>query len=384
MSKAGSILFTPRTIGPISLKNRFMRSATWDTFANADGTPQDLSLQLTVHLSIGEVGLIVPSAVLCDPHHANPGTFGLFNQSHVTSWQPVIDSLHARGSKFFFQIFRPGIRLPPDQTASLPTARTPSDHEITASEITDSIELFVKSAQLGVRSGADGIQLHCAHGSFLSTWLSPAFNKRTDKWGGNFENRARIVKEILINIRKNSPGIATSIKFNGEDFVEGGITPKIAPEVIRPLLDVVDLFEISCGMGTRLYGIRSNFIPKALTKGVRGEKQKTILEMAKAAIEGTKFEEEYNREAAEGIRKTFPNVMIALVGGNRQFGKMEKLVKSGLVDVISLSRPLLKNPYLVKEFYEGKATKSECWNCGACILNIEEGVFCHTNDDKFW
>jgi 2,4-dienoyl-CoA reductase-like NADH-dependent reductase (Old Yellow Enzyme family) len=213
---------------------------------------------------------------------------------------------------------------------------------------------------------------------------APAFNRRTDQLGGIIENRARIVREILIEIRKISPKIATSIKFNGEDFVEGGITPPIAPDVIRPLLDVVDLFEVSCGMGTRLHGIRSHFIPKALIRGVSPEKHERLLQAAKASLEGTEFAEEYNRAAAEAIRAAFPGATLARVGGNRQFAKMEQLVTGGVADLVSLSRPLLKNPYLVRDFLEGRATKSDCWNCGACILNIEEGVFCHTNGSRFW
>jgi 2,4-dienoyl-CoA reductase-like NADH-dependent reductase (Old Yellow Enzyme family) len=192
------------------------------------------------------------------------------------------------------------------------------------------------------------------------------------------------VREILLEVRRNSPGIATSIKFNGDDFIDGGIVPATAPEVVRPLLDVVDLFEVSCGIEAQLHGIRSHFIPKALTKGVPPEKQERILEAAKAALEGTKFEEEYNRAAAVAIRRAFPNAPLALVGGLRQFAKMERIVADGVADFVSLSRPLLKNPYLVTDLRDGKASRSDCWNCGACILNLDEGVFCHTNDSRIW
>jgi 2,4-dienoyl-CoA reductase-like NADH-dependent reductase (Old Yellow Enzyme family) len=372
-----SVLFSSCPIGPISVKNRFIRSATWDGLANADGTPQPSGLKQITNLALGEVGLILPAAVLCDPVLAGPSTFGLFNESHAAAWRPAIDSVHAAGSKLFFQIFRPGLRVKPGQTVSLPTARSANDHEFTDGEINDLIQLFVKSAQLAVKAGADGIQLHCAHGTLLSAFLSPASNKRTDKWGGSYENRARIVTEILTEVQKNSQGLATAIKFNGDDGIEDGIVPAIAPEVIRPMRGLVDLVEVSSGIHEILCGIRSKFIPEALIRGIPVAQQAALLKDVEPRIKRYEFREEYHREVVGKIRKRFPELTLAIVGGLRQFSRMEDIVTEGDADFVSLSRPLLRNPYLVREFAQGKATKSDCWNCGCCIINNQTGGFCH-------
>jgi 2,4-dienoyl-CoA reductase-like NADH-dependent reductase (Old Yellow Enzyme family) len=384
MSRAGSILFSPHRVGPIMVKNRFLRSATWDTFAHADGTPEDRALEMVLYLAQGDVGLIVPSGMSCNPNSIAKGTFGMTNSAHVAAWRPVIESIHTRGNKVFFQINHQGLRPRPGLPSVGPTAHSKTDHALSNSEIEDIIQMFVKSCALSVESGVDGVQLHCCHGFLLSSFLSPALNKRTDKWGGTFENRSRIVHEIIAEVRRNHPTIAISIKMNGNDHIPGGITPETAPDVVRTLVKDVDLFEVSCGVGSQLFGIASDFNPVALKKDVPIEKQATFLKLAKAALAGVHFEEEFNRKAVEAIRREVPEATLALVGGHRQFSKMEKLVLDGVTDFVSLSRPLLKNPFLVRDFFQAKANRSDCINCAACILNLDEGVFCHMNKERIW
>jgi 2,4-dienoyl-CoA reductase-like NADH-dependent reductase (Old Yellow Enzyme family) len=268
-------------------------------------------------------------------------------------------------------------------TGRVPSARGPSDYELTTADVEESIDLFLKSADLSVRSGADGVQLHCAHGTLLSAFLSPIFNRRSDKWGGGIAGGVRLIAEILRGIRQRCPGTATSIKFNSDDCMPGGIVPATAADVVRGLLGLVDLFEVSRGI-SGLFGIASSINQSVLLRGVPKEKQKVLLSAAADALKGVTFAEEFNKAAAQTIRQAIPTARLALVGGNRQFAKMEKLVSDGVAEIVSISRPLLKNPYLVREFYEGKATKSDCLNCGSCILRTEGGIVCHANRTQPW
>jgi 2,4-dienoyl-CoA reductase-like NADH-dependent reductase (Old Yellow Enzyme family) len=365
-------------MGPVEVANRFMRSATWDAFANLDGTPQEPNLRYMSHLARGRVGLILPAAMACDPRFATKTMFGMWNERHVECWRPVVDSIHANGGKVFFQLCIPCLKPRGDMPIRVPSARGPTDYELTTSDVDESIDLFLKSAALSVRSGADGIQLHCAHGSFLSAFLSPIFNRRSDKWGGGIPGGVRLIGEILRGIRQQFPGIATSIKFNSDDCMPGGIVPATATDIVRALLDLVDLFEVSRGI-FGLFGISSSINRSVLLRGVPKEKQNALLAAAADAIKGVTFAEEYNKAAAQTIRRAVPAARLALVGGNRQLAKMEKLVSDGVAEIVSLSRPLLKNPYLVREFYEGKARNSDCLNCGSCILRPEGGIICHAN-----
>jgi 2,4-dienoyl-CoA reductase-like NADH-dependent reductase (Old Yellow Enzyme family) len=378
ITPSSSVLFTPHRIGPVEIKNRFMHSSTFDSFINSDGTPQGrhfLRLHLLAH---GEVGLIVPAGMACEEKAAMG--VGMWGPAHVAAWRPTVDTLHARGSKIFFQLMMPGLHCRPGAVRRLPTALDVTDEELSPSEIEDLIQTFVKSAALSVRSGADGIQLHCAHRTLLSAFLSPAFNRRGDKWGDG----TRVVREILSEVRRSHPGTATSIKFHGNDYVDGGITPETASGVVRRLLDVVDLFEVSCGISDVLHWGRSDINEAILTRGATPAQAAELVARARAMFLGIKFEEEFGRPAVEAIRKAVPRANVAIVGGMRAFDKMDKIVREGVANVVSISRPFIQNPFLVRDFAQGKAARAACCSCGSCLVDIASGVFCHANSKRFW
>jgi 2,4-dienoyl-CoA reductase-like NADH-dependent reductase (Old Yellow Enzyme family) len=380
LAPSSSVVFTPHRIGPVKIKNRFMHSSTFDSFIHPDGTPQDRHFLRLHLLAQGEVGLIIPAAMVCDEKAGKWGGCGMWGPAHVAAWRPTVDTLHARGSKIFFQLMMPGLRRKLDLVRRLPTALDATDEELSPSEIEDLIHTFVKSATFSVHSGADGIQLHCAHQTLLSAFLSPAFNRRSDKWGDG----TRVVREILAEVRRNHPGTATSIKFHGNDFVDGGLTPQTASAIVRRLIDVVDLFEVSCGISDVLHWGRSDINEAILTKGATPARAAELVARARIMFHGIKFEEEFSRPAVEAIRKAVPSANLAIVGGMRRFAKMENIVREGVANVVALSRPFIQNPFLVRDFARGKVAASACCSCGSCLIDIESGVFCRTNSKKFW
>lgn len=378
ISRSNSVLFRPKNIGPISIMNRFIRSATWDGMTEGNGIPADEHFEMLVYLAQGMVGLISPGDMEVDPKLIRPRIFGISNQDQIDIWKTVTESIHTRGNKFLFQLNHKG----PD----CPTRFTENQHELTTTEVDDIIHLYAQSAINSLEAGSDGIQLHGAHGFFLSTWLSPARNLRKDKHGGSSENRCRIIKEIVNEVRKKAKKpFFTSLKMNGSDIDPNGLTPDLSAEIVHELRNHIDLFEISCNITEPLHQIASDFNKAAIIKGIPKDKWNDSVNHAQQLLKGVKFQEEFNRPYAEIIRKKNPDVLLALVGGNRDFHKMEKLVSSGLVDFVSLSRPLLKNPFLVKDFYDGKVSKSDCINCGACLLNSDySDVYCHINKERIW
>ncbi|OHT11496.1 oxidoreductase, FAD/FMN-binding family protein [Tritrichomonas foetus] len=380
MSRSGSVLFHPKNIGPVKIMNRFMRSATWDGFGDSNGFPEDEHFEMMIYLAQGMVGLICPSDVEVDNKYIRARKYGINKPEYVEAWKGVIESIHTRGNKVMFQLNHIG----PER----PTQLAPDQSELTNGQIEEYIDHYVQSALKSFEAGCDGIQLHGAHGFFLSNFLSPARNKRTDRWGGSTENRARIIKEIASEIRKklgDNQEYFLSLKMNGSDIDPQGLTPSLAGELVHELNGSIDMFEISCNVTTPYHQIASDFNKAALVKDVPKEKHEEALQNARKLLDGVKFTEEFNKPYLEVIRKMNPDATLALVGGNRQFDKMEKLVKSGLADFVSISRPLLKNPFLIKEMYEGKASKSDCINCGSCLINSDYGgVYCRVNKERIW
>ena len=378
MLRRRSVLFQKKSIGPVSIMNRFIRSATWDAHGDENGLPEDEHFEMLVYLAQGMVGLICPTDMEVNPKVRNWKKYGINGPEYVEAWNGVLESIHTRGNKIMFQLNHIG----PER----PSVIKDGDKELTDSQINDYISMYTDSAVRAVEAGADGVQLHAAHGFFLSSFLSPALNRRNDKWGGCVDNRIRIIREITTEIRKKiTKPFFLSVKLNGSDIDPKGLTPTMSGEIVHKLSDIIDLFEISCNITTPYHQIASNFNKDAIIKGIPKDRQDEALSNAKKRLEGVKFVEEFNRPYLETIRKMNPNATLALVGGNRRFSNMEKLVSSGLADFVSLSRPLLKNPFLIKEMYEGTTSISNCINCGSCLLNSNiDGVYCRINEEKIW
>ena len=360
-SQKQSVLFSPLKIGYLMIPNRFMRSATFMHGADSKGFPKKWLLDYYVQLSKGKIGLITTGYMFAEKRaKAIYGQCGMLDDSHADAWKSTIQEIHKEGSKIVFQLADAGKLAAPFVTSYVRrgVVRTsfPFAFEMTEKEIKNLVRSFAEAAARLEKVGADGVQLHCAHGYHLSTFLSPVLNKRKDKYGGNHDNRIRIIQEIVDEIRSvTKPSFLVSAKLNGDDCMEYGVTPEECAATLNKLRGI-DLFEISCGIP-----------PLAPSRFNR-----KFLQMKKYP-----FKENYNFETARIIRKLAPNKNIAVVGGIRKFKDMEKAIKDGTTDLISMSRPFIKEPDLVLKMMNGRKT-SRCCSCGKCLTRMFGTVKCWT------
>lgn len=358
-----NLLFSPLRVGSLSLKNRFMRSATYEGLAYLNGSPMPQLLDMMKELANNEVGLIVPGAVAVSHTYGFlPHASRLCSTEHALAWKPAIKEMHKRGAAVVFQVVGPIPLNPP--TGSLSTA-----------EIEDQIQLFRNAAALASFAGADGIQFHACHGSFLSHVLSPAFNKRVDKYGGSLENRIRIIKEITHEIRTTLPDLSVSMKINGNDHLPDGNRPLDVAEEIHLLEKDIDFFEISSNLSKYSYSIRSNIHKESLLRGIPDDKKEEYYN--NIVSNNIPYVDAFHLNLCKIIREKNPNVKLALVGGLREIPTMENILKSGVADIVSISRPFLRQPDLITRFKNGTTTKASCVNCGTCIFKIASTVCCH-------
>lgn len=376
-----SILFTPKKLGKLTVPNRFMRSATWEGLSDPDGRPTPELLNMIETLAANGVGLIIPGAVYVTKRGKGMvGESAMTTLEHARKWKPCIEKVHQHGSKLIFQLIHNGLDANPSLNdgyqASGPTSFNENQHELTNSEIEDLIQNFADSAELSYRAGADGVQIHGAHLYLLSSFLSPALNHRTDKWGGSPENRVRIIKEIIDEIKRRVPSdFSLSMKIDGDDYLDGGMKPDLCAKYVDMLKYQLDFFEISAGSH---HTILSTVNKSILTRGVKDKKRKEeLIDFANKFTQGNTFTENYNLDALKVVKKKVPTANLALVGGLRNLSSMEKIVTSGEADLISMSRPFLYEPDLVRKFKEGKSDHALCISCGSCILNTDKGVYCH-------
>ena len=206
---------------------------------------------------------------------------------------------------------------------------------MTAEEIQLVIRQFVDAAVRAQKAGFDGVQIHAAHFFFLSRFLSPAVNHRTDEYGGSTENRSRILIEILDGVRKAAPSLHVTVKINSNDFTRGGLDEDEALTVCK-LLDQagIDSIEVS-GNGTSVGGIRAH------------------------VNEG--YFAPFATRVAEAV-----SCPVIVVGGFRSLNTMEDVLNQTKIELISLSRPLLREPDLPNKMKADPSTISKCISCNRC------------------
>jgi 2,4-dienoyl-CoA reductase-like NADH-dependent reductase (Old Yellow Enzyme family) len=231
---------------------------------------------------------------------------------------------------------------------------------MTAEDIKRTIKAFGDAAQRTVTSGFDGLQIHAAHGYLLNQFLSPAYNKRDDEYGGTLENRSRLLIQVYDEIRQRvGKSFPIMIKINSEDFLEGGFTVEEMIKVSHMLEERgIDAIEMSGGTFES-----GKYIPS------RGGTSKS------------EDREVYYRKAAEAFKKEI-KVPLILVGGFLSFNIAEEAVSSGLADYIALSRSLIREPHLVKRWADGDRQKATCISCNKCFSTLFKGEGLHCAAEK--
>lgn len=226
-------MFTPIKIGPMTVPNRFVVPPMGNNFANTDGTMSDNSLAYYRERAIGGFGLITFEATVVDKKaKGGPRKPCLFDDSTIDSFKRVIDACHEAGAKISIQLQHAGpegnaaVAGHPIKAASaIPSCFGRNTPEaISREEIYELIELYGDAAVRAQKAGADAVEVHCAHGYLVNSFLSPRTNKRVDEFGGNFENRMRLPRLIIENIRKKvGDSMAILCRINSSDEVAGGL-----------------------------------------------------------------------------------------------------------------------------------------------------------------
>jgi 2,4-dienoyl-CoA reductase-like NADH-dependent reductase (Old Yellow Enzyme family) len=347
-----SILFTPVKIGPITVPNRFVRSATHEYMADDEGNVSNSQIELYLRLAEGEVGLIITGHAFVQPSgKASPRQTAVYDDRFLEGLARIPATVHRYPARVFLQIAHAGRQtkerlcgcVPVSPSAVYDPVSKVLPRELTGEEIQTLVADFVAAAGRAKRAGFDGVQLHAAHGYLISSFLSPHTNRRTDEWGGPVGNRARVLLEVLRGV-KDSCGrcFPAVVKLNSTDFLENGLTVDDAVEVARMLEAAgIDGIEVSGGMAEAGRG--------SVWPGPRSE-----------ADEG------YFVENAARIKRAV-GVPVFGLGGIRTLAAAEKIIEEGRADLVSLSRPFIRDPFLVKHFREGLAAGSECISCNKCF-----------------
>ncbi|MFC2124362.1 hypothetical protein ACFLU5_06090 [Bacteroidota bacterium] len=390
-----SVLFSSTRINDLEIKNRFIHSATYESMATSTGQVTDRLIKRYRRLAKGEVGLIIPGYMFVHPFgKAASLQTGIHKDDMIPGLKNLVDAVHEEDGKIVFQLAHGGRQTVKSLAGRQPMGPSSEGRDpvnnvkpaaMTEMEIQDAIQAFRDAARRTVEAGADGVQLHAAHGYLISEFMSPFFNLRNDDWGGSDEKRFRFLKEVILSVRKEMPtGMPLLIKLNSNDFTPNeGVTPALAVRYVAWLSEMdVDLIEVSSGSVYSMFSCFRGEIPvKELVEGMPWWK-KPLAKMILGKMVG-KFdlEEGYNLDAAKMIKESAGNKATSVVGGFRRLSHMKEVVEQGHSDFISMSRPFIREPYIVKEFKEGKKEIVACQSCNKCVaaINNSKPVRCYSN-----
>ncbi|MBW2118588.1 MAG: NADH:flavin oxidoreductase [Deltaproteobacteria bacterium] len=360
-----SILFETTEINKMQLRNRFVRSATWEGMAAEDGACTHKLTELMGRLAEGGVGMIITShAYVRQDGQAGPWQLGIYKDELINGFKEMSREVQKHGSRIVVQLAHAGFFANAKLTGQTPMAMSQAEgfaksprREMTAEDIQGIVESFSQAARRAKEAGSDGVQIHAAHGYLLSQSLSPVFNKRRDAYGGAVENRARLLLEVLHGVRATvGPDFPVLIKMNCQDFLEGGLTLDDSLKIGTMLREEgIDGIELSGG----------TFVSGKLSPSRGGIKSED--------------KEAYFREAAKLFKENL-NVPLILVGGNRSFQLAEQLVDEGYADYISMSRPFIREPDLIKRWESGDLRNADCLSDNQCFgpAMAGEGIYCVT------
>jgi 2,4-dienoyl-CoA reductase-like NADH-dependent reductase (Old Yellow Enzyme family) len=263
-------LFDSITLREPEVKNRLWLSPMAMYSAN-DGVVNDFHLIHYGTRALGGFGLLIAEATGVVPEgRITPGCAGLWNEAQVAAWQPVVKAVHANGAKFAVQLGHAGRKgsvgrpwealsdkpVPDDgggwepvgaTEASFPGLKIP--RALTTEEVAAIPEQFATAAKRADAAGFDAVEIHAAHGYLIHQFLSPLVNTRTDVYGGTPANRARLLQEIVVAIRKVfSEQKPVLVRVSASDWLPGGLTSEDVAVVVKNLAELgVDFCDTSSG-----------------------------------------------------------------------------------------------------------------------------------------
>lgn len=341
---AKSPLKQPLTLAcGITIPNRIAKSAMSEQLADRHGSPTIDLQQLYAVWARGGTGLLITGNVMIDSRaFVEPRNVVLQYEQFLQANKLWAQAAQANGSKIIMQINHPG------RVAVLPLLKKPiapsavgldlpamniirMPRAMTEAEILEQIKRFATTAALAVKAGFDGVQVHAAHGYLLSQFLSPLANTRTDQWGGNPENRQRILIETVRAVRQAiGKNKILSVKLNSADFQKGGLSQQESLQIALALeAEGIDLLEVSGG----------NYESPAQL-GYAPDRQAQ--------------RDDYFLDYATALREQ-SKLPLMLTGGLRDVDLMNRIVADGTVDLIGLARPFALQPDLAKQLLAGKS-----------------------------
>jgi len=358
------LLFERTWIKSLEVSNRAIKSSTWSGTGDPKGYVTDRTLEFYSELAKGDIGLILTGyQYVMTNGQGLPYMLGNYDDTQTEGLKKLVDTVHRGGGKIAAQLVHSLARANPQSFfregdelwGASATPYSEGDKvpkEMTREEIARLVEAHAAAASRSLKAGFDGIQIHGAHGYGVNQFLSSAWNRRGDMYGGSLQNRYRLVGEILEAIRgKVGKDFPVMFKLSAQDFVGNGLELPESAEVARRLADDgIDAIQVSACCS--ISDVDKHCAKRMIVK----EK-----------------DEAYLADFARYIKERI-NVPVIVVGGIRSVPIIEGILKEKQADYISMARPFIREPHLIKRWKGGNTASAKCISCNRCFETGLKGL----------
>ena len=349
-------LSSPITIGRVTFRNRMFAAPIGGTDITADCCVGPRTPAFYEMRASGGAAAVTASELVVHPQTDASHMFhlNLTTPGCLASWTWVADAISRQGAVASIELSHSGqyagtYLVDKDKKKGL-TQFGPSDwvrpdgipvKALTQDQIDDIIKAYGDAATLAKRAGFQMVMVHAGHGWLINQFLSPAFNRREDQYGGCFENRIRFARQVLQSVRNAvGPGFPIELRMSGSELFEGGYDLQGGVEIAKALEDLVDLIHVSAG--SYQFGFFNTHPPMFADHGC-------------------------NVYLAAEIKKHV-KVPVATIGGLNDPAQMEEIIASGKADIVEMGRAILADPHLPDKVMSGRDEEIvRCLRCFTCM-----------------
>ncbi|GAA5112217.1 NADH:flavin oxidoreductase [Haloechinothrix salitolerans] len=379
-------VLAPARLGPVTLRNRIIKSATYEGLSR-DGLVTDELIEFHTRHAAGGVGMTTVAYCAVAPEGRTDRRQILWRPDALTGLRALTEAVHAEGAAVSAQVGHAGPVADPRSNrarAVAPSRRfNPMAFRFARQATHDDLARIVRAhadaARMAVDAGFDAVEIHLGHNYLASSFLSPKINRRTDSYGGSLANRARLAREIAAAVRAAVDGqLAITAKLNIDDGVPGGFWLDEAITVARWLEADGSLDALMPTAGSSLlnpmYLFRGDApvrefaaaMPRPVGLGVRM--------VGKYALRHYPYTDAYLLDQARQIRDAV-RMPLVLLGGITTKQVMDQAMREGF-QFVAMARALLRQPDLVNRIKADPSTPSLCIHCNKCMPTIYSGTRC--------
>ena len=351
-------LFSPIKLGKAEIANRTAMAPMGVGLYSSDETWPRRELRYFEERAIGGIGLLITPFVRVHKTLASIPLAGIYEDRLIPTHRELTERIHKYDTKVFLQIALSGGKLSTDAPSSIYSPNyVVKPRELSTDEVDEIVESFIAAAGRGVEAGYDGVEVHGAHSYLIGQMMSPALNKRTDKYGGSFEARMKFPTDIINGIKAKYPDLPIGFKLSCHEEIPGGIDIEIAKNIAKHIagLGVVYIHAASTASTIEVMSKYPSVPPLYIPRN-------TLMPLA------------------EQIKNTIPDTTVIGTGSITVPEEAEQFIAEGKCDMVALGRTILADAHWAKKAKEGKRIVP-CIRCNVCYhqLWLAGPLWCSVN-----